>query len=132
MEQCDPSSAVCLRLIYLAPSCFSCPLRGLTTGCSAVTTPELLHCTKATESVQLGSSSAHAALRCAGAPLGAILNFLLQLGFREVGSAFRVDALSSVERTIAADVAQLGLLMPFMYAPSATWKESTAPHSSCL
>ena len=53
-------------------------------------------------------------LRCAGAPLGAILNFLLQLGFREVGSAFRVDSLSAVERTIAADVAQLGLLMPFM------------------
>ena len=57
-------------------------------------------------------------LRCAGAPLGAILNFLLQLGFREVGSAFRVDSLSAVERTIAADVAQLGLLMPFMCAPS--------------
>ena len=50
----------------------------------------------------------------AGAPLGAILNFLLQLGFREVGSALRVDRLSAVERTIAADVAQLGLLMPFM------------------
>ena len=49
--------------------------------------------------------------------MGAILNFLLQLGFREVGSAFRVDSLSTVERTIAADVAQLGLLMPFMYTP---------------
>lgn len=53
-------------------------------------------------------------LPCAGAPLGAILNFLLQLGFREVGNAFRVDALSKVEATIAADVAQLGLLMPFL------------------
>ena len=50
----------------------------------------------------------------AGAPLGAILNFLLQLGFREVGSTLRVERLSAVERTIAADVAQLGLLMPFM------------------
>jgi hypothetical protein len=50
----------------------------------------------------------------AGAPLGAILNFLLQLGFREAGSVLRVDRLSAVERTIAADIAQLGLLMPFM------------------
>ena len=57
-------------------------------------------------------------LHGAGAPLGAILNFLLQLGFREVGSAFRVDSLSPVERSIAADVAQLGLLMPFMCARS--------------
>ena len=50
----------------------------------------------------------------AGAPLGAILNFLLQLGFREVGSAFRLESLSRVERTIASDIVQLGLLMPFM------------------
>ena len=65
-------------------------------------------------------------LRNAGAPLGAILNFLLQLGFREVGSAFRVGALSSVERTIAADVAQLGLLVPFMYAPLISWHTKPA------
>ena len=39
---------------------------------------------------------------------------LLQLGFREVGSAFRLESLSRVERTIASDIAQLGLLMPFM------------------
>ena len=50
----------------------------------------------------------------AGAPLGAILNFLLQLGFREVGSAFRLESLSRVERTIASDISQLGLLMPFL------------------
>ena len=62
------------------------------------------------------AACAHAALCVlrAGAPLGAILNFLLQLGFREVGSAFRLDSLSRVERTIASDIAQLGLLMPFL------------------
>ena len=56
------------------------------------------------------AAHAHAALCMlrAGAPLGAILNFLLQLGFREVGSAFRLESLSRVERTIASDIAQLG------------------------
>ena len=49
----------------------------------------------------------------AGAPLGTILNFLLQLGFREVGSPFALSELDDTQRHIAADMAQLGLLMPF-------------------
>ena len=49
----------------------------------------------------------------AGAPLGTILNFLLQLGFRDVGSPFALADLDSVQHNIAADMAQLGLIMPF-------------------
>ncbi|KAK9827695.1 hypothetical protein WJX81_001241 [Elliptochloris bilobata] len=48
-----------------------------------------------------------------GEPLGEVLNFLLQLGFREVGAPFAASALRPSERGIAADLAQLGLLLPF-------------------
>lgn len=49
----------------------------------------------------------------AGVPLGTILNFLLQLGFQEVGSPFALTDLDNTQRSIAGDMAQLGLLMPF-------------------
>ena len=52
----------------------------------------------------------------AGEPLGEVLNFLLQLGFREVGAPFAASALRAAERGIAADLAQLGLLLPFRRA----------------
>ena len=46
-----------------------------------------------------------------------MLNFLLQLGFREVGAPFAAASLRAPERGIAADLAQLGLLLPFRCAP---------------
>lgn len=52
----------------------------------------------------------------AGEPLGEVLNFLLQLGFREVGAPFAASTLRAPERGIAADLAQLGLLLPFRRA----------------
>lgn len=45
--------------------------------------------------------------------MGTILNFLLQLGFRDVGSPFALADLDDIQRNIAADMAQLGLIMPF-------------------
>ena len=45
-----------------------------------------------------------------------MLNFLLQLGFREVGAPFAASTLRAPERGIAADLAQLGLLLPFRRA----------------
>ena len=52
-----------------------------------------------------------------------VLNFLLQLGFREAGSAFALATLDDAQRAISADMSQLGLLMPFrcvfgMYLPA--------------
>jgi hypothetical protein len=52
----------------------------------------------------------------AGESLGEVLNFLLQLGFREVGAPFAAAALRASERGIATDLAQLGLLLPFRHA----------------
>ncbi len=52
----------------------------------------------------------------AGESLGEVLNFLLQLGFREVGAPFAAAALRAAERGIATDLAQLGLLLPFRRA----------------
>ena len=63
--------------------------------------------------------SPKATRRCigrAGEPLGEVLNFLLQLGFREVGAPFAASMLRAAERGIAADLAQLGLLLPFRRA----------------
>ena len=60
----------------------------------------------------------------AGVPLGTILNFLLQLGFREVGSPFALANLDDVQRSIAGDMAQLGLLMPFMYVLLVSFSKS--------
>ena len=53
---------------------------------------------------------------CTGAPLGAALNFLLQLGFRAAGTPFALASLDDAQRAMAADVSQLGLLMPFKCA----------------
>ncbi len=61
------------------------------------------------------TASTHSRLP-AGEALGEVLNFLLQLGFREVGAPFAVSALRAPERGIAADLAQLGLLLPFRRA----------------
>lgn len=55
---------------------------------------------------------------CAGLPLGVVLNFLLQLGFREAGSALALASLDDAQRAISADMSQLGLLMPFRWAAS--------------
>jgi hypothetical protein len=55
----------------------------------------------------------------AGAPLGTMLNFMLQLGFREVGRPFALAELDATQRTIAADMALLGLVMPFKCASGA-------------
>ncbi|KAK9917411.1 hypothetical protein WJX75_004051 [Coccomyxa subellipsoidea] len=60
-----------------------------------------------------------------GAPLGTILNFLLQLGFREVGSPFALSELDDTQRHIAADMAQLGLLMPFAVKDGSVWLAPT-------
>ena len=51
----------------------------------------------------------------AGLPLGVVLNFLLQLGFREAGTAFALSALDNTQRAISTDMSQLGLLMPFKW-----------------
>ena len=48
-----------------------------------------------------------------GAQLGTILNFLLQLGFKDTGSPFALASLDEMQQGIVADVAHMGLLMPF-------------------
>eukprot|EP00195_Chlamydomonas_chlamydogama_P010376 CAMPEP_0202894508 /NCGR_PEP_ID=MMETSP1392-20130828/3906_1 /ASSEMBLY_ACC=CAM_ASM_000868 /TAXON_ID=225041 /ORGANISM="Chlamydomonas chlamydogama, Strain SAG 11-48b" /LENGTH=534 /DNA_ID=CAMNT_0049579235 /DNA_START=140 /DNA_END=1743 /DNA_ORIENTATION=- len=48
-----------------------------------------------------------------GAELSSVMSFLMQLGFRRVGQPCAFDALSSMERRIAAHMMQLGLLQPF-------------------
>ncbi len=45
-----------------------------------------------------------------------MLNFLLQLGFRETGRPFVLASLDKTQVTIAAEMAQLGLIMPFKCA----------------
>ncbi|CAL8465169.1 g4704 [Coccomyxa elongata] len=59
------------------------------------------------------------------APLGTILNFLLQLGFRDVGSPFALAELDDIQRNIAGDMAQLGLIMPFSAKDGSLWLAPT-------
>ena len=68
---------------------------------------------------------------CAGEALGAMLNFLLQLGFREVGAPFAAASLRAPERGIAADLAQLGLLLPFRCTPHSSLRASAFCHHPC-
>ncbi len=42
-----------------------------------------------------------------------VISFLLQMGFREVGVPFPLEGLNPLQANIAAQLSQLGLLMPF-------------------
>ena len=49
----------------------------------------------------------------AGGELVHVISFLLQMGFREVGVPFPLEGLNPLQANIAAQLSQLGLLMPF-------------------
>ncbi|KAL0048027.1 hypothetical protein WJX82_006028 [Trebouxia sp. C0006] len=49
----------------------------------------------------------------AGGELVHVISFLLQMGFREVGVPFPLQGLNPLQANIAAQLSQLGLLMPF-------------------
>ena len=49
----------------------------------------------------------------AGGELVHVISFLLQMGFREVGVPFPMEGLNPLQANIAAQLSQLGLLMPF-------------------
>ena len=56
------------------------------------------------------------------------MGFLLRLGFREVGAPFALSPLPTLERKILADLAQLGLVLPFR----CTWLKALALDLPCL
>lgn len=47
-----------------------------------------------------------------------VISFLLQMGFRKVGVPFQLGQLNPLQKSMAAHLAQLGLLLPFKYAVS--------------
>ena len=49
----------------------------------------------------------------AGGELVHVISFLLQMGFGEVGVPFPLEGLNPLQANIAAQLSQLGLLMPF-------------------
>ena len=49
----------------------------------------------------------------AAAQLASVLNFLMQLGFRQIGQPYPLSGLGPLEQRIAAHMAQLGLLFTF-------------------
>ena len=49
----------------------------------------------------------------AGTRLSAVVGFLLQLGGQGVGSPLPLRAMDDLQVSIAADLAQLGLILPF-------------------
>jgi hypothetical protein len=49
-----------------------------------------------------------------GGELASALSFLMQLGFRQVGRPYHLDALTPLEQQIACHMAQLGLLYTFV------------------
>lgn len=50
---------------------------------------------------------------CTGARLAKVVSFLLQLGCQGVGQPLAMENFDDLQRSVAADLAQLGLLLPF-------------------
>jgi len=62
-----------------------------------------------------------------------VISFLLQMGFREVGVPFPLEGLNPLQANIAAQLSQLGLLMPFrcplFFASCPSGAPSFLPHA---
>jgi hypothetical protein len=67
----------------------------------------------------------------AGGELVHVISFLLQMGFREVGVPFPLEGLNPLQANIAAQLSQLGLLMPFRCPLFSASCPSGAPSLPC-